>query len=101
MDPGPSTSDGPTGATPIGNSPPEESIAILTSMGFPRAHSIHALKATVRFAPALPTDASFYLINKYSTCACVTVKDLVYCLPQMTSSCSDMFVEEMAMVYFD
>uniref|UniRef100_A0A3P9JMB6 Ubiquitin carboxyl-terminal hydrolase n=1 Tax=Oryzias latipes TaxID=8090 RepID=A0A3P9JMB6_ORYLA len=46
MDPGPSTSDGPTGATPIGNSPPEESIAILTSMGFPRAHSIHALKAT-------------------------------------------------------
>uniref|UniRef100_A0A8C8DKQ4 Ubiquitin carboxyl-terminal hydrolase n=1 Tax=Oryzias sinensis TaxID=183150 RepID=A0A8C8DKQ4_9TELE len=46
MDPGPSTSDNPTGATPIGNSPPEESVAILTSMGFPRAHSIHALKAT-------------------------------------------------------
>uniref|UniRef100_A0A8C4IW52 Ubiquitin carboxyl-terminal hydrolase n=1 Tax=Dicentrarchus labrax TaxID=13489 RepID=A0A8C4IW52_DICLA len=45
-DPGPSTSDSPMGATPLGNSPPEESIAILTSMGFPRAHSIHALKAT-------------------------------------------------------
>uniref|UniRef100_A0A8P4KPL4 Ubiquitin carboxyl-terminal hydrolase n=1 Tax=Dicentrarchus labrax TaxID=13489 RepID=A0A8P4KPL4_DICLA len=46
IDPGPSTSDSPMGATPLGNSPPEESIAILTSMGFPRAHSIHALKAT-------------------------------------------------------
>lgn len=46
MDPGPSTSDSPMGATPLGNSPPEESIAILTSMGFPRAHSIQALKAT-------------------------------------------------------
>ncbi|XP_055364247.1 ubiquitin carboxyl-terminal hydrolase 13 isoform X5 [Betta splendens] len=46
MDPGPSTSDGPVGATPLDNSPPEESIAILTSMGFPRAHSIRALKAT-------------------------------------------------------
>uniref|UniRef100_A0A4W6FFE6 Ubiquitin carboxyl-terminal hydrolase 13 n=1 Tax=Lates calcarifer TaxID=8187 RepID=A0A4W6FFE6_LATCA len=46
IDPGPSTSDSPTGATPLGNSPPEESIAILTSMGFPRTHSIQALKAT-------------------------------------------------------
>uniref|UniRef100_A0A7N6BGW2 Ubiquitin carboxyl-terminal hydrolase 13 n=1 Tax=Anabas testudineus TaxID=64144 RepID=A0A7N6BGW2_ANATE len=46
MDPGPSTSDNPEGATPMGSSPPEESIAILTSMGFPRTHSIRALKAT-------------------------------------------------------
>uniref|UniRef100_A0A3P8W457 Ubiquitin carboxyl-terminal hydrolase n=1 Tax=Cynoglossus semilaevis TaxID=244447 RepID=A0A3P8W457_CYNSE len=46
LDPGPSTSDSPMGATPLDNSPPEESIAILTSMGFPRSHSIHALKAT-------------------------------------------------------
>uniref|UniRef100_A0AAQ5YEZ2 Ubiquitin carboxyl-terminal hydrolase 13 n=1 Tax=Amphiprion ocellaris TaxID=80972 RepID=A0AAQ5YEZ2_AMPOC len=46
MDPGPSTSDSPVGAAPLGSSPPEESIAILTSMGFPRNHSIQALKAT-------------------------------------------------------
>eukprot|EP00064_Thunnus_orientalis_P007847 superscaffoldBa00000894_g7869 len=46
IDPGPSTSDSPMGATPLSNSPPEESIAILTSMGFPRTHSIQALKAT-------------------------------------------------------
>lgn len=46
MDPGPSTSDSPMGATPLDNSPPEESISILTSMGFPRAHSIRALKNT-------------------------------------------------------
>uniref|UniRef100_A0A3Q4HK96 Ubiquitin carboxyl-terminal hydrolase n=1 Tax=Neolamprologus brichardi TaxID=32507 RepID=A0A3Q4HK96_NEOBR len=46
IDPGPSAGDSPTGAAPLGNSPPEESIAILTSMGFPRTHSIHALKAT-------------------------------------------------------
>ncbi|CAI5639422.1 unnamed protein product [Oreochromis niloticus] len=46
IDPGPSTGDSPTGAALLGNSPPEESIAILTSMGFPRTHSIHALKAT-------------------------------------------------------
>lgn len=47
IDPGPSTSDNPVGATPLGSSPPEESIAILTSMGFPRKHSIRALKSTV------------------------------------------------------
>uniref|UniRef100_A0A669BNQ4 Ubiquitin carboxyl-terminal hydrolase n=1 Tax=Oreochromis niloticus TaxID=8128 RepID=A0A669BNQ4_ORENI len=46
IDPGPSAGDSPTGAALLGNSPPEESIAILTSMGFPRTHSIHALKAT-------------------------------------------------------
>ncbi|MED6264114.1 Ubiquitin carboxyl-terminal hydrolase 13, partial [Characodon lateralis] len=46
MDPLPSTSDSPIGATPLENSPPEESVAILTSMGFPRNHSIRALKAT-------------------------------------------------------
>ncbi|XP_034035786.1 ubiquitin carboxyl-terminal hydrolase 13 isoform X1 [Thalassophryne amazonica] len=47
MDPGLSSSDSPMGgATPLANSPPEESIAILTSMGFPRSHSINALKAT-------------------------------------------------------
>uniref|UniRef100_A0A8D2ZNK0 Ubiquitin carboxyl-terminal hydrolase n=1 Tax=Scophthalmus maximus TaxID=52904 RepID=A0A8D2ZNK0_SCOMX len=47
MDPGPSTADSPMGAaTPLANSPPEESIAILTSMGFPRAHTIQALRAT-------------------------------------------------------
>ncbi|KAM7409474.1 hypothetical protein PAMA_001113 [Pampus argenteus] len=46
VDLGPSTSDGPVGGAPLDNSPPEESIAILTSMGFPRAHSIQALKAT-------------------------------------------------------
>uniref|UniRef100_A0A3P9PL56 Ubiquitin carboxyl-terminal hydrolase 13 n=1 Tax=Poecilia reticulata TaxID=8081 RepID=A0A3P9PL56_POERE len=38
--------DSPMGATPLDNLPPEESIAILTSMGFPRNHSIRALKAT-------------------------------------------------------
>lgn len=47
MDPAPSTSDTTMGATPLDNSPPEESISILTSMGFPRTHSIRALKATV------------------------------------------------------
>lgn len=31
----------------LDNQPPEESIAILTSMGFPRHHTIKALKATV------------------------------------------------------
>uniref|UniRef100_A0A8C6QBW8 Ubiquitin carboxyl-terminal hydrolase n=1 Tax=Nothobranchius furzeri TaxID=105023 RepID=A0A8C6QBW8_NOTFU len=46
LDPGPSTSESPVGVTPLGNLPPEESIAILTSMGFPRSHSINALKAT-------------------------------------------------------
>ncbi|KAI4829450.1 hypothetical protein KUCAC02_023490 [Chaenocephalus aceratus] len=46
IDLGPSISDSPLGAPPLGNSPPEESIAILTSMGFPRTHSIQALKAT-------------------------------------------------------
>ncbi|KAG7282859.1 hypothetical protein CRUP_020697, partial [Coryphaenoides rupestris] len=30
----------------LDNSPPEESIAILTSMGFPRSHTIQALRAT-------------------------------------------------------
>uniref|UniRef100_A0A8C5I5A0 Ubiquitin carboxyl-terminal hydrolase 13 n=1 Tax=Gouania willdenowi TaxID=441366 RepID=A0A8C5I5A0_GOUWI len=48
-DPSPTTSDSPMGATPLGNSPPEESVSILTSMGFPRNHSIQALKATVRY----------------------------------------------------
>uniref|UniRef100_A0A8B9JY33 Ubiquitin carboxyl-terminal hydrolase n=1 Tax=Astyanax mexicanus TaxID=7994 RepID=A0A8B9JY33_ASTMX len=33
-------------ATPLDNQPPEESIAILTSMGFPRHHTIRALRAT-------------------------------------------------------
>uniref|UniRef100_A0A8C5I8V8 Ubiquitin carboxyl-terminal hydrolase n=1 Tax=Gouania willdenowi TaxID=441366 RepID=A0A8C5I8V8_GOUWI len=42
----PLTLDSPMGATPLGNSPPEESVSILTSMGFPRNHSIQALKAT-------------------------------------------------------
>ncbi|TWW57978.1 Ubiquitin carboxyl-terminal hydrolase 13 [Takifugu flavidus] len=47
MDSAPSTSDSVMGATPLDpNSPPEESISILTSMGFPRTHSINALKAT-------------------------------------------------------
>ncbi|XP_077440105.1 ubiquitin carboxyl-terminal hydrolase 13 isoform X2 [Vanacampus margaritifer] len=47
LGPGPSISaESPTGATPLDNSPPEESIAILTSMGFPRTHTIQALKAT-------------------------------------------------------
>ncbi|CAL9696147.1 unnamed protein product [Knipowitschia caucasica] len=46
MEPGLSTSDSSMGATPLDNSPPEESISILTSMGFPRAHSIRALKNT-------------------------------------------------------
>lgn len=53
MDPGPSTSDSTMGATPISNNlPPEESIAILTSMGFPRSHTIRALKATVSPLPS-------------------------------------------------
>ncbi|KAK3574764.1 hypothetical protein QTP86_017512 [Hemibagrus guttatus] len=33
-------------ASPLDNQPPEESISILTSMGFPRHHTIRALKAT-------------------------------------------------------
>lgn len=33
-------------ALPLDNQPPEESIAILTSMGFPRQHTIRALRAT-------------------------------------------------------
>lgn len=49
MDPGLSSSDSHIGATPLDNSPPEESVAILTSMGFPRNHSIRALKNTVSF----------------------------------------------------
>lgn len=58
MDSGPSTSDSVMGATPLDpNSPPEESVAILTSMGFPRAHSINALKATVSL-PLLPSSSS-------------------------------------------
>lgn len=56
IDPGPSTSDSPMGATPLGNSPPEESVSILTSMGFPRAHSIQALKATVSLLPTMCTN---------------------------------------------
>lgn len=56
MDSAPSTSDSVMGATPLDpNSPPEESISILTSMGFPRTHSINALKATV----SLPADIFF------------------------------------------
>lgn len=48
MDSAPSTSDSVMGATLLDpNSPPEESVSILTSMGFPRAHSINALKAMV------------------------------------------------------
>lgn len=55
MDAGPSTSDSTMGAAPISNNlPPEESIAILTSMGFPRSHSIRALKATVSLRPTPP-----------------------------------------------
>lgn len=56
MDSAPSTSDSVMGATPLDpNSPPEESISILTSMGFPRTHSINALKAMV----SLPADIFF------------------------------------------
>ncbi|KAM6962866.1 ubiquitin carboxyl-terminal hydrolase 13 isoform 2-T2 [Aplochiton taeniatus] len=33
-------------ASPLDNQPPEESISILTSMGFPRRHTTQALKAT-------------------------------------------------------
>lgn len=63
IDPGPSTSDSPMGATPLANSPPEESIAILTSMGFPRTHSIQALKATVSLLPTLFMFALLILTN--------------------------------------
>lgn len=60
MDPGPSTSDSTMGATPISNNlPPEESIAILTSMGFPRSHTIRALKATVSPLPTPLMIASY------------------------------------------
>lgn len=58
MDPGPSTSDSTMVAAPLDNSPPEESIAILTSMGFPRLHSIQALKATVSLLPTVFVSAS-------------------------------------------
>lgn len=34
-------------SSPLDNQPPEESISILTSMGFPRHHTVRALKATV------------------------------------------------------
>lgn len=53
MDSGPSISESVLGASPLDpNCPPEESIAILTSMGFPRTHSINALKATVSLPAA-------------------------------------------------
>uniref|UniRef100_A0A8K9UNY0 Ubiquitin carboxyl-terminal hydrolase 13 n=1 Tax=Oncorhynchus mykiss TaxID=8022 RepID=A0A8K9UNY0_ONCMY len=47
MEPGPSVASSGLAATPLDNHPPEESIAILTSMGFPRRHTVQALKATV------------------------------------------------------
>lgn len=65
LDPGPSTSDSTVGATPVGNLPPEESIAILTSMGFPRTHSIQALKATVSLLSTLFMFALCVLINNF------------------------------------
>lgn len=37
----------------LDNQPPEESISILTSMGFPRHHTIRALKASVSVLPLL------------------------------------------------
>uniref|UniRef100_A0A8C7NHY5 Ubiquitin carboxyl-terminal hydrolase n=1 Tax=Oncorhynchus mykiss TaxID=8022 RepID=A0A8C7NHY5_ONCMY len=46
MEPGPSVASSGLAATPLDNHPPEESIAILTSMGFPRRHTVQALKAT-------------------------------------------------------
>uniref|UniRef100_A0AAZ3PYA8 Ubiquitin carboxyl-terminal hydrolase n=1 Tax=Oncorhynchus tshawytscha TaxID=74940 RepID=A0AAZ3PYA8_ONCTS len=46
MEPGPSVAGSGLAATPLDNHPPEESIAILTSMGFPRRHTVQALKAT-------------------------------------------------------
>ncbi|CAB1324698.1 unnamed protein product, partial [Coregonus sp. 'balchen'] len=46
MEPGPSVASPGLAATPLDNQPPEESIAILTSMGFPRRHTVQALKAT-------------------------------------------------------
>lgn len=46
MEPGPSVASSGLAATPLDNHPPEESIAILTSMGFPRRHTLQALKAT-------------------------------------------------------
>uniref|UniRef100_A0A8C7LRN1 Ubiquitin carboxyl-terminal hydrolase 13 n=1 Tax=Oncorhynchus mykiss TaxID=8022 RepID=A0A8C7LRN1_ONCMY len=46
MEPGPSMASLGLAATPLDNQPPEESIAILTSMGFPRRHTVQALKAT-------------------------------------------------------
>ncbi|CAB1314306.1 unnamed protein product [Coregonus sp. 'balchen'] len=46
MEPGPSVASLGLSATPLDNHPPEESIAILTSMGFPRRHTVQALKAT-------------------------------------------------------
>uniref|UniRef100_A0A673YYM9 Ubiquitin carboxyl-terminal hydrolase n=1 Tax=Salmo trutta TaxID=8032 RepID=A0A673YYM9_SALTR len=46
MEAGPSMASLGLAATPLDNQPPEESIAILTSMGFPRRHTVQALKAT-------------------------------------------------------
>ncbi|XP_041695924.1 ubiquitin carboxyl-terminal hydrolase 13-like isoform X3 [Coregonus clupeaformis] len=46
MEPGPSVASPGLAATPLDNQPPEESIAILTSMGFPPRHTVQALKAT-------------------------------------------------------
>ncbi|CAL8309610.1 unnamed protein product [Lota lota] len=75
--------------TPLANSPPEESIAILTSMGFPRSHTIQALRATNNnleraldwifthpeeeqsdalsdMADTEPTDHAFFIPNSHS-----------------------------------
>lgn len=67
MDSAPSTSDSVMGATPLDpNSPPEESISILTSMGFPRTHSINALKATVSLPPDIFFPADVFVSLSWS-----------------------------------
>uniref|UniRef100_A0A3P8ZIA8 Ubiquitin carboxyl-terminal hydrolase n=1 Tax=Esox lucius TaxID=8010 RepID=A0A3P8ZIA8_ESOLU len=46
MEPATSMASPGLAGTPLDNQPPEESIAILTSMGFPRRHTVQALRAS-------------------------------------------------------
>lgn len=62
--------------SPLDNQPPEESISILTSMGFPRHHTIRALKATV-------SDLFLFIVFVYTTpvslmCSCLGVCQLYF-----------------------
>uniref|UniRef100_A0AAZ3Q307 Ubiquitin carboxyl-terminal hydrolase 13 n=1 Tax=Oncorhynchus tshawytscha TaxID=74940 RepID=A0AAZ3Q307_ONCTS len=67
MEPGPSMASLGLAATPLDNQPPEESIAILTSMGFPRRHTVQALKATVSDSLSSPAAHTLTLVKTTQT----------------------------------